>query len=53
MAVLGDHQKYSHFAFFGQSEKKKKKKKKKTGWRVSKNPGYLREPKRQCPCTWN
>ena len=29
MAVLGDHQKYSHFAFFGQSEKKKKKRKKK------------------------
>ena len=23
MAVLGDHQKYSHLAFFGQSEKKK------------------------------
>ena len=28
MAVLGDHQKYSHFAFSGQSEKKKKEKKK-------------------------
>ena len=28
MAVLGDHQKYSHLAFFGQSEKKKIKNKK-------------------------
>ena len=46
--VWGDHQKYSRFAYKNRPQNNLKN----PSPRVGENPGYLREPKWQNPCTW-